>query len=308
MPADSQARNAVIAGTLCYAIWGLVPLVFQVIGRAGPDPWEILTHRVLWGLLAAALMVGCAKQWGQLATVLRSPKVMGWLTLSALLIAANWVLFIWAVNTHRTLETSLGYYVTPLINMAAGAVLFRERIDRIAAVAMAIAAVGVVVQALAIGHLPWMSIALAISFGGYGIVRKRVAADAQTGLFIECLLLFAPALAYVVWLQSSGHGHFGQTLSTTAWLIASGPITAAPLALFAWAARRMPLSTMGFLQFLAPSISFGIGVAEGEPFTPLRAVSFVFIWAGAAVFAYGAWRKARALKHLAPATVATVRA
>jgi len=308
MPADSQARNAVVAGTLCYAIWGLVPLVFQVIGRAGPGPWEILTHRVLWGLLAAALMVGFAKQWGQLAQVLRSPKVMGWLMLSALLIGVNWVLFIWAVNTHRTLETSLGYYITPLINMAAGAALFRERIDRISAIAMVIAAVGVVVQALALGHLPWMSIALAISFGGYGIVRKRVNADAQTGLFVECVLLFLPALAYVAWLQASGHGHFGQSVTTTAWLIASGPITAAPLALFAWAARRMPLSTMGFLQFLAPTISFAIGVLEGEAFTPLRAVSFVFIWAGAGVYAFGAWKKARALKHPTPATVATVRA
>jgi len=308
MPADSQARNAVIAGTLCYAIWGLVPLVFQVIGRAGPGPWEILTHRVLWGLLAAALMVGFARQWGQLLQVLRAPRTMGWLTLSALLIAVNWVLFIWAVNTGRTLETSLGYYVTPLINMAAGAVLFRERIDRIAALAMVIAAVGVVVQAIALGHLPWVSIALALSFGGYGIVRKRVNADAQSGLFVECLLLVVPAALYVGWLQSSGHGHFGASTSTTLWLIASGPITAAPLALFAWAARRMPLSTMGFLQFLAPTISFAIGVAEGEPFTPLRALSFVFIWAGAGVFAYGAWRKARALKRPTPAAVATVRA
>jgi chloramphenicol-sensitive protein RarD len=309
MPAaDNQARNALTAGILCYVIWGLIPLVFQLIGRAGVGPWEILTHRVVWGLIAAGAMVVFARQGRQLRQVLRSPKVLALLTLSALLIAINWVLFIWAVNTGRTLETSLGYYITPLINMAAGAALFRERIDRIAAGAMVLAGVGVVIQALALGHLPWMSIALAISFGGYGIVRKRVDADAQSGLFVECLLLFVPAAIYVVWLQSTGHGHFGQSTSTTLWLIASGPITAAPLALFAWAARRMPLSTMGFLQFLAPTISFGIGVWEGEAFTPLRAVSFVFIWAGAAVYAFGAWRKARALKHPTPAVVATLRA
>jgi chloramphenicol-sensitive protein RarD len=140
---------------------------------------------------------------------------------------------------------------------------------------------------------------LAFSFGAYGIVRKRVAADAQSGLFIECLILLAPAVAYTVWLESRGGGHFFSGPAAMAWLIASGPITAAPLALFAWAARRIPLSTMGFLQFLAPTISFVIGVAQGEPFTSLRAVSFAFIWLGAAVFLWGAWRKTRSVPLLA---------
>jgi chloramphenicol-sensitive protein RarD len=251
---------------------------------------------VIWGTFVAIALVWFAGQKAQTLRILREPKTLGWLALSAALIAINWLLFIWAVNSGRLLETSLGYYITPLINMAAGALLFRERIDRIGAAAIAVAAIGVIVQALAIGHLPWVSICLALSFGGYGIVRKRVKADAQSGLLIECLFLLIPCLAYVGWLESRGLGHFTASPAATAWLIAAGPITIAPLALFAWAARKIPLSTMGFLQFLAPTISFVIGVLEGEPFNTLRLVSFVFIWGGAAIYAYGAWKKTRRMR------------
>ncbi|MGZ8363579.1 MAG: EamA family transporter RarD [Caulobacteraceae bacterium] len=288
-----EGRTALIAGVFCYLIWGFVPLAFQAVGATGASAWEIMGHRIVWGLAAAAAFVAFAGQGRQVMRVLRTPKTMGWLALSAVLIAANWTLFVWAVNNGRTLETSLGYYITPLINMAAGALLFREKIGRIGQIAIGLAAAGVVIQALALGHPPYVSLALALSFGGYGIVRKRVAADAQTGLFIECLILLVPAAGYLFWLESQGQGHFLASPAATAWLVASGPITAAPLALFAWAARRIPLSTMGFLQFLAPTISFMIGVAQGEEFTAVRAVSFAFIWLGAAVFLWGAWKKSR---------------
>ena len=287
----NPSRNAVIAGVMSYVIWGFMPLLFQAMGRAGPDAWEIMTHRVIWGAIAAGALVLVARQGGEVMTALRSRRTLALLCLSAVLIAINWVIFIWAVNSGRTLETSLGYYITPLISMAAGGMMFRERIDGPSRAAMALAAIGVVVQGFAVGHLPWVSIVLALTFGSYGIVRKRVAADAGPGLFIECLLLLIPALAWVVWLEARGSGHFGATPAATLWLIAGGPLTVAPLALFAWAARRIPLSTMGFLQFVSPTISFSVGVAEGEAFTPLRAASFAFIWAGAGVYAWGAWRR-----------------
>jgi chloramphenicol-sensitive protein RarD len=159
---------------------------------------------------------------------------------------------------------------------------------------------GVVIQAVALEHLPLVSIALALSFGGYGLVRKQVAADAQTGLFIECLILAIPGLAFVLWLESQGANHLTASPVTAAWLIASGPITATPLVLFAWAARRIPLSLMGFLQFIGPSIAFFIGISQGEAFTPLRALSFVFIWGGAAVFVYGAWKRSRVIPVAEP--------
>lgn len=288
-------RTALAAGILCYFIWGFVPLAFQAIGHLGVGPWETLAQRTIWGAPTALIFVLLAKQWSQVVGVFRRPRVLAWLALSAGLIAANWMVFIWAVNSGRVLESSLGYYITPLINMAAGTLLFRERMDRIGVVAIVLAVVGVIIQAVALGHLPLVSLALAFSFGGYGVVRKQVAADAQTGLFIECLLLAVPSFFFVLWLEHQGGGHFLASPTTTAWLIASGPITAVPLVLFSWAARRIPLSFMGFLQFIGPTIAFVIGVHQGEAFTPLRAVSFVFIWTGAAVFTYGAWRRSRAV-------------
>jgi len=290
-----EARLALTAGIGCYFIWGFVPLAFQAIGKLGVGPWETLAHRTFWSIPAAGLFVLLAGQGRQVAAVFRNRRVLAWLILSSLLIATNWIVFIWAVNSGRLLETSLGYYINPLVNMAAGALLFRERIDKVGYAAMGLAGVGVVIQALALGHLPLVSLVLAFSFGGYGVVRKQVAADAQTGLFVECLLMGLLGLAFVIWLQAQGQGHFAQSPATMAWLIASGPITAVPLVLFAWSARRIPLSAMGFMQFIAPTISFVIGILQGELFTPLRALSFAFIWGGAMVFAYGAWRRGRRL-------------
>jgi chloramphenicol-sensitive protein RarD len=289
----AEARVALLAGIGCYLIWGFVPLVFQAIGALGVGPWEILAHRTLWGTPTALVFVLLARQWRQVVSVFSNPRVLAWLTLSAALIATNWSVFIWAVTSGRVLESSLGYYITPLLNMAAGALLFRERIDRIGAVAIGLAVIGVAVQTAAIGHLPLVSLALGVSFGAYGVVRKQVKADAQTGLFIECLLLAVPGLAFVAWLEGHGQGHFTASPETTLWLLASGPVTAVPLVLFSWCARRLPLSVMGFMQFIGPTIGIVIGVVEGEAFGPLRAASFVFIWAGAAVFAWGAWRRSR---------------
>ena len=296
-PVSTSAGSgaALTAGIGCYLIWGVVPLAFQLLGRMGVGPWEILAHRSLWAVPTALGFVLLAGQGGQARAAFRNPAVIRWLALSSLLIGTNWVIFIWAVNSGRVLETSLGYYINPLLSMAAGALLFRERIDRIGAAAIALAAVGVVLQAVALGHLPVISLALAVSFCGYGIVRKHVAADAQTGLLVECLFLAAPGLAYVLWLQHAGASHLGASPAATAWLIACGPITAVPLLLFGWAARRVPLSAMGFMQFIAPTMTFVMGILEGELFTPARAVSFLFIWSGAAVFAVGAWRRTRSL-------------
>jgi chloramphenicol-sensitive protein RarD len=254
---------------------------------------------------AALLFVLMAKQGRQVVAALCNPRILGWLALSATLIAINWVVFIWAVNSGRVLETSLGYYLNPLLNMAAGALLFQERINRVGKIAIGLAALGVAIQAFALGHIPFVSLALALSFGGYGIVRKRVAADAQTGLLVECVLLAIPSVFYLLWLEHTGAGHVLRNPAAAGLLVACGPLTAVPLMLFAWAARRIPLSAMGFLQFIAPTMTFVLGVAQGEAFTPVRAVSFAFIWAGAAVFALGAWwasrRASRAIAECAAA-------
>ncbi|MDB5451592.1 MAG: rarD protein, partial [Caulobacteraceae bacterium] len=274
-------------------IWGFVPLIFQAVARAGPGEWELLSQRIIWGAAAAAVFVGFAHQWDQVVRAFRDLRTLAWLTLSAVLIAINWVVFIWAVNTGQVIESSLGYYITPLVSMAGGALVFRERLGRIGLAAIALAAVGVVIQGVALGKLPLIALTLAASFGSYGVVRKRVPVDAQSGLLIECLVLAPLALAFIVWQNQAGGAFFFKSPAAAAWLVGSGVITAVPLALFAWGARRMPLSAMGFLQFLSPTISFFIGVAQGEPFTAMRAFSFVFIWAGAAVFVFGAVQAAR---------------
>ena len=290
-PASGEGRSALLAGIFCYAIWGVGPLIFQQMGAVGADAWEIMGHRAVWSVLWAGLLVLMAKQASQVWSVLRDPKTVGLLLVSTLLIAGNWTLFVWSVNNGKTLETSLGYYLNPLINMAAGALLFRERIDRFGKAAIALAAIGVGVQAWALGHAPIISLTLALSFGAYGIIRKSIRADAQTGLFVECLFITLPGLAYLWFIHAQGGGHFFDSPQAAFWLFMAGPFTVAPLVLFSWAARRMPLSTMGFLQFLAPTMSFVIGVSQGEDFGVLRGVSFAFIWIGAAVFAYGAWRR-----------------
>jgi chloramphenicol-sensitive protein RarD len=260
----------------------------------GVSPWEILAHRTLWAAPTALLFVWMAHQGAQVRAVIGQPRVLAWLAVSAALLSVNWSTFIWAVNSGRVLESSLGYYINPLLNIAAGAFLFRERLSRPALLAIGLATAGVVLQALALGHVPWISLVLAFSFCAYGVVRKRVAADAQTGLFIECLMLAAPSLAYMAWLQANGASTAQGSPAALLWLIACGPLTALPLVLFAWAARRIPFSVMGFLQFIAPTMTFFLGLAQGEAFTPLRALSFVFIWCGAAVFVFGALRAARA--------------
>jgi chloramphenicol-sensitive protein RarD len=305
MPSSSapggEHRLALTAATSCYLIWGFVPLAFQAVNRLGVGPWEILAHRIVWSIPVAFLFVFLAKQGRQAITVLKNPRTLAWLFLSSLLIATNWVVFIWAVTSNRLLESSLGYYINPLVSMAAGALIFRERIDRIGQAAIGLALVGVTVQAVALGQLPWVSLVLALSFGGYGVVRKQVAADAQTGFLVETLLVGFAAVAYIAWLAGQGGSHFADP-TTALWLIACGPITAIPLVLFSWAARRVPLSLMGFLQFIAPTISFVIGLMQGEAFTPLRALSFAFIWGGAAVFLHGMWRRSRTVLR-AQATV-----
>ena len=290
-----EGRAALIAGMACYLLWGFLPLYFHALALLGVGSWEMIAHRTLWSVLWAGGLVLLARQGGQVAAVLRQPKTLGILALSTLAIFANWTIYVFAVNAGHVIEASLGYYINPLMNMAAGALLFRERMSVEGKVAIGLAAVGVAIQTLALGHLPVVSLGLALTFCVYAILRKQVKADAQTGLFIECAYLAVPGLIYVLHLQSTGAGHFGGGVSVTTLLMLAGPATVVPLALFAWSARRLPLSAVGFLQFIAPTIQFLLGVLLGEAFTPMRALSFVFIWLGVAVFAYGAWKRTRAV-------------
>lgn len=301
-----QGRAALVSAFGCYVLWGLMPLLFMGQHAAGFDALEILAHRTVWAAPVAALLVLAAKQGGQVAAVFRDPRTLGWLALSTLLIGTNWGVYVWATTHQATLEASLGYYINPLFNMVVGLWLFRERIDRFGWAAVGLAAVGVLLQALALGRPPWISLILAVSFATYGVIRKRVPVEAQAGLLVECLLLAPFGILWVLWLARAGQGVAFDDATHWLWALANGPATVLPLALFAWAARRMPLSTLGFIQFLAPTLQFAVGVWSGEALTPLRVASFVFIWGGAAVFAAGALLRRRAERRALKESAAPV--
>ena len=293
-PTDPRAVATAVA---CYTLWGLLPLLFMAMAGAGFAAPEILAHRAVWSVFVAGLFLLLAGQWGEARAVLGQPRTFGWLVLSAVMIATNWSLYVFATTHHATLEASLGYYINPLLNMAAGAVLFRERIDRLSGVAIALAAVGVAIQTAALGHVPVIGLTLAITFCAYAVIRKRVPASAQTGLFVECLVLLPVGAVFLAWLATHGQAAGFASPAGLAWALVNGPATVIPLVLFAWSARRLPLSTVGFIQFLAPTLQFACGVWAGEALTPLRVVSFVFIWAGAGVFALAAFRRSRAARQ-----------
>ncbi len=292
-PVAAEERKAVLTGALCYFFWGFLPLLFKAAAWAGAGPWEIVAWRTWWSLVCAAALIVFTRGWSKVRAALRTPTTVALLTASALLILGNWSLFVVAVNSGHTLDASLGYYLNPLMSVAAGMLLFRERIGTGGWIAIALALVGVGVQTMAHGGLPLAALGMAPSFCLYGVIKKRVAADAETGLFVECLILAGPALAYGLWFQSTGMGHAAKPLAGLL-LALGGPATVAPLVAFAWAARRMPLSTLGFLQFIAPTMQFAIGVGSGEPLSRLNLLAFAFIWSGVAVYAFTAWRKARA--------------
>ncbi len=294
--AQDSARQAVIAGAVCYLLWGSTPILFMALGHAGAGEWEIVGQRAMWSAPWAIVLALVLGEGRELWRILRRPRTVALLALSAASVSSGWVVFVWAVNHGKNLESSLGYYINPLMNMAAGGLLFRERIDRFGLIAIILAAAGVVVQTWALGHPPVVALILATTFWIYGLIRRQVDADALAGLCVECMLIAIPGVTFLFWLHQRGGGIFGHALTPSLLLMLCGPVTVFPLALFSWTARRLPFSTIGFLQFLSPTVSFVIGLSVGERLTPLAATSFVFIWAGAIVFAYGAWRASRRLR------------
>ncbi|EGF92134.1 hypothetical protein ABI_05670 [Asticcacaulis biprosthecium C19] len=288
--------SPIVLAVLCYAVWGFAPLAYVPIAAFGGGAMEIIGHRSVWAVVWAVGLVFFTRQFPEVWAIVKQPKLLGILFISSLTVAINWGVFVWAVTNGHTIESSLGYYLNPLINMAAGAILFQERLDGYGKTAIGAAVVGVLIQAVAIGHIPWIALILAVSFATYGIIRKQVRVNALPGLLVECLYLFPVGIAYLVWFEASGQGHFFDSPWNAFWFAFTGPITVLPLALFSFVARRLPLSTMGFIQFIAPTIAFCIGLSQGETFTFLRGVSFAFIWGGAMVFAFGAWQRLRAVK------------
>jgi len=279
-----------------YSLWGLAPLYFKQIDYIPAA--EILIHRIVWSFLLLFIVLLALKQGSKVVTLLRQPKTLGWLLLSAVLLGGNWGLFIWAVNNHHMLDASLGYYINPLLNVLLGMLFLGERLRKLQWAAVALACSGVLIQLITFGSVPWIALTLASSFAIYGLMRKKLAVDAISGLFYESLLLLPVALWY--WWQyadSSAVNLLQNTASLNAYLIAAGLVTTVPLLCFIAGARRLQLSTMGFFQYIGPSCMFVFGVwLYHEPLAAERLVTFGLIWLALLFYTYDAWRFSRQRK------------
>lgn len=290
---NHDARSGAFFAIAAYGSWGLVPLYWKALG---PVPsLELLAHRVVWSLVFVAAAVAILGKLGETREALRSWRVAARLLLTTALISANWGIFIWAVQSGRLLEASLGYYINPLANVALGVVALGERLRRTQVIAVGLALCGVVVMTAAAGVFPWVSLLLAGSFALYGLLRKTAPVDALTGLFIETGMLLPVAGGYVAWLEARGQGALGQgTAGHGAMLAAAGLVTALPLLWFTAAARRLPLSTLGFFQYIAPTCQFLLAVfLYDEPLSAARTTSFALIWAALLLLTVEARLKAR---------------
>ena len=290
----AESRRGLWMALGAFVIWGLMPLYWHLL-KIVPS-LQIVAHRVVWSALLVALWLLWTQGRGWLARVLAQPRLARLLALSGLCIGANWGLYIWAVNAGHIVETSLGYFINPLLNVVIGTLFLRERLTRVQWVSVAIAAAGVLWLTFNYGSFPWIALTLAASFGLYGLIRKLAAVDSITGLGVENLVLLLPALAWLAFAEGTGRGGFfgswGLVVDTL--LVVGGALTALPLIGFSFAVRRVPLSTIGLMQYLAPTMQFLIGVLVfHEPFDRDRGIGFAIIWGALALFMADSLRRAR---------------
>ncbi len=278
-----QTRQGVLLALAAYFIWGIAPAYFKLIYYVPAD--EILTHRVIWSFFFMVALLSVSRQWRQVKRLLKTPKKIFLLALSAVLVGGNWLLFIWAVNNHHMLEASLGYFINPLVNILLGMIFLGERFRRMQWLAVILAVCGVLVQLWTFGSLPIIALGLAFSFAFYGLVRKKIAVEA-TGMLVETLWLLPVAAIYLFGIADSPTSHMGQNaLSLNLLLMAAGVVTTIPLLCFTGAATRLRLSTLGFFQYIGPTLMFLLAVTfYGEVPGADKMVTFAFIWVALAIF------------------------
>lgn len=287
-------RNGVLFGVAAYTMWGLFPLYWPLLKPSGAV--EILAHRMVWSLLTVVAVLAVRRHWSWVRELVRQPAKLALLTLAAVVITVNWGTYIYAVNTGHVVESALGYFINPLVSVVFGVVLLRERLRPLQWVAVGFGALAVLVLTLDYGRLPYLALVLAVSFGVYGLVKKQANVGAAESLTVETLVLLVPALAYLAFLQQAGQATFGNTGAGHALLlVGAGVITAVPLLCFSAAAIRVPLSTIGLLQYIAPVLQFLCGVLIAKETMPAsRWIGFSIVWLALAIFTYDSLRAARA--------------
>ncbi|MCC9624170.1 EamA family transporter RarD [Thalassospira sp. MA62] len=279
-----------LAGLAAFVSWGFFGLYFRQVSFA--TPFEILSHRIVWSAVLTLILVFALGRRKKLLELVTSVRTIGLLFASGVLVAGNWLLYIWAVNNGHALEGSLGYYIMPLIMLILGRIFFAEKLNRVQLLSVVICGAGVLNLLVFYGHMPWVALGLSILFGFYGVIRKFVPADPIAGLFVECALLSPIALIYLAWLDQSGQMMFGQLgMLEDGLLIGLGICTTAPLVLFAYAARNMKFSALGLMQYLNPTIQFFVAVLLlGESFTTAHMITYSLVWIGLGIFTWDSIR------------------
>jgi chloramphenicol-sensitive protein RarD len=291
--AAAETRQGVAFAGAAFLFWGLSPIYWKALGAVPAS--EVLAHRIVWSMVLLVAMLVAKRRGRELAAAVRRPRTLATLVVTTALIAVNWYVYIWAMAAERVLEASLGYFVNPLVNVLLGVVFLRERLSRAQAAAVVLAAVGVAVLTVEVGRVPWVALALAGTFGLYGLLRKTVDAGPQVGLAVETAILTPLTLVWLGSVHAAGGGAFGRgDVAVDLLLAGSGAITVLPLVWFTAGARLLPLSALGLLQYLAPTLQFLLAVlVYREPFTTAHLVAFAIIWAGLAVFTWDLRRRVR---------------
>lgn len=279
-----RAKQGVFFALAAYTFWGLAPIYFKLIKQV--PPFEILAHRIVWAFALVLILIIAMRRMDRILPIVRSPKLMLRLTLATLLLGGNWFIFIWAINTNHLLDASLGYYINPLLNVAIGMAFFGEKMRKLQLVAIALAIIGVGIQIVTFGSIPWVALALAGSFATYGAIRKRLPVDSISGLWLETALLTPFMLVYLLVFASSSVSDLTvNSLQMNLLLVAAGLVTTVPLLCFTAAAQRLRYATLGFFQYIAPSLMFLLAVlAYGEPLAASKLLTFVIIWSALALY------------------------
>jgi chloramphenicol-sensitive protein RarD len=303
-PEQNRAREGFLLGLAAYAMWGAFPLFWPLLEPA--DAVELLAHRVAWSAAIMAVLAVALRKREPLDRILRDRRVLALLLAAACVVSVNWGVYIWSVNHEHVVEASLGYFINPLVTVLMGVLVLGERLRPLQWLSLAVAALAVVGLTIADGHAPYIALTLAFSFGTYGLLRKKADVGAVEGLTVETFLLAPLALGYVVWLQASGSGHaFSEGPGHLALLASAGLVTALPLLCFGGAATRVPLTTLGLLQYVAPTLQFLLGITvAGEPMSVSRWIGFAVIWAALAVFSIDSVRSRRQSRLVLEASAA----
>jgi chloramphenicol-sensitive protein RarD len=290
----TKVNKGLLFGVSAYIIWGLLPLYWKLVEEAGA--YEILAHRGIWSLLICVSLLALRKQLKSAYEMVRSSRTFSLLFLASGLLTINWGVYIWSVTVNRVVEAALGYYITPLINVTFGVLLLREKLRPAQWIAVALAAAGVVILTLGYGSLPWIALVLAISFGSYSLIKKSLNLGALETLSLETLFAFLPNLVFLLIIQGNGSAEFGSTWTISILLFGAGAATVIPLLLFNGSTTRLPLSTVGLLQYITPTIMFFIGIyINNEDISTTKVLGFAFIWLALAVLSRDLYRSSRPL-------------